>query len=864
MELVERDGFLSLLQAKHAAVAAGEGHCVFVSGEAGIGKTSLVKTFCSSLKDKSRVYQGTCDALFTPRPLAPLYDVLSQRHSPLLKAGGNMEERTVLFTGFLQELGDEAQTVVIVFEDIHWADEATLDFIKFFARRITQLHCLFLLTYRDNEIYAEHPLRNVLGQLPAGSYTRMQLPPLSKNAVEKMAEEKGLNGQDLYVISGGNPFYVTEILASSNAGVPENIKDAILPVYSRQTDKLKEVWELLSVLPAGIRLKYIEQWDASQIAGIDRNLDSSVLILEKGQLTFKHELYRRTIETSLSPLKRVALNKKVIDLFGKYFEQDGEIERIIHHAKNANEYDLVVQYAPVAGAQAAALGAHAEACRLYLSAIEYYQGTEKDVLIELYEPYAYECYLTNRISEAIIYSNRAMQIWKEKNIIEKTGNALWFLSRLWWFAGNRKNAAAFALQAVEMLEDQPVSTAKAMACSNMAQLYMLSKETEKCIFWGEKAIAMANDLNNNEILSHALNNTGTVQMCNPATRQKGIGLLQKSLDIALAHGFQEHAARAYTNLSSNGIAAKEYSFSKKYQDEGIDYCQEHDLDSWYFYMLSWRARLLLETGNWKEACNIAENLLKNERHPSVIRITALAVMATLKIRKGEATAVPLLKEAITLAFETMELQRIIPVLAACLEYEWISGNRYVDQSSIDTAIELIHQSNDFIEASEFAFWLYHARQQQIDLSKRYEGYDYNIEKVLKTAMFWKQAGCAYQYALALFAGNEENKKEAVAIVLDLGANAVYEKMKSAMRTAGIKSIPRGARKSTRTNTASLTDRELDILRLLEKGLQNKEIASQLFISAKTVDHHISSIFFKLEVNTRAKAVQEAIRLEILK
>ena len=125
------------------------------------------------------------------------------------------------------------------------------------------------------------------------------------------------------------------------------------------------------------------------------------------------------LKTSLSPLKRVALNKKILDLFRESFEQNQEIERIIHHAKNANEYELVVHYAPLAAKQAASVGAHIEASKLYLSAIEYYQGNDKDLLIQFYESYAYECYLTNQIKEAIIYSRKSLNLWKEKNDTEK-------------------------------------------------------------------------------------------------------------------------------------------------------------------------------------------------------------------------------------------------------------------------------------------------------------------------------------------------------------------------------------------------------------------------------------------------------------
>ena len=148
---------------------------------------------------------------------------------------------------------------IIVFEDIHWADEATLDFIKFLARRIARIRVLFILTYRDNEIHSRHPLRNVLGQLPAPSITRLQLPPLSKPAVEDMAIKKGFKGEDVYSISGGNPFYVNEILASYSPGIPDTIKDSVLSVYNLQDKKAKQVWEVLSVLPTGFELKYLEK-----------------------------------------------------------------------------------------------------------------------------------------------------------------------------------------------------------------------------------------------------------------------------------------------------------------------------------------------------------------------------------------------------------------------------------------------------------------------------------------------------------------------------------------------------------------------------------------------------------------------------
>src|SRR5689334_18833133 len=142
MKLIERSEFLSLLHDQFSIASEGEGHCVLVSGEAGIGKTSLIKVFSQEIKHSGKIFQGTCDALFTPRPLAPLYDIALQMGDTVLRDILNANDRTALFSIFLQELEKQTGTTLIVIEDIHWADEATLDFIKFLARRITRLSCL--------------------------------------------------------------------------------------------------------------------------------------------------------------------------------------------------------------------------------------------------------------------------------------------------------------------------------------------------------------------------------------------------------------------------------------------------------------------------------------------------------------------------------------------------------------------------------------------------------------------------------------------------------------------------------------------------------------------------------------------------
>ena len=500
MALIERDGFMASLQKHFGDIADGEGHCIFISGEAGIGKTALVKAFCKKQSDECSIYQGACDALFTPRPLAPLYDILWQVNKERWPTSPSSEERSALFADFFQELSAKKGKLLIVFEDIHWADEGTLDFIRFFARRIYQLPCLFILTYRDDEIHSRHPLRNVLGQLPPDSFTKLVVTPLSKQAVLEMATQKGYSGEDVYSIAGGNPFYVNEILASYSPGVPDNIKDSILSVYERQKEGTKNAWQIWSVMPEGLEVERVAKLKSALGKAIDHCFAMSVILVQNDKVVFKHELYRRTIEESLTPFKRMELNKMMLDLFLDSFEEKGEIERILHYAKNANEKKLVVKYAPEAAAKAASIGAHKEASKLFLTAIEYFEGNNKNQLAQFYKAYAYECYLSNQIQEAINFTEKVLNNSRENSEIEKTGDSLLFLSRLWWFNGNRMNAENFAGQAIELLKDQPASITKAMAFSNMSQLKMLSNEPAECMLWGEKAIAMAKELGNEEVL----------------------------------------------------------------------------------------------------------------------------------------------------------------------------------------------------------------------------------------------------------------------------------------------------------------------------------------------------------------------------
>jgi DNA-binding CsgD family transcriptional regulator/tetratricopeptide (TPR) repeat protein len=865
MALLERDNFIALLQARLQSTADGEGgHCVFVRGEAGMGKTALVKTFCKQQQKQIRILQGACDGLFTPRPLAPLYDVLWQLNPARWPEPPTLADRSVLFASFHQEIAALIEPVILFFEDIHWADEGTLDFIKFFGRRIDQLPCLFILTYRDNEIDQKHPLHHVLAQLPVDSYTKLSLGPLSKQAVMQMAGPKGYSGEDVYRISGGIPFYVREILASYSPGVPDNIKDAILSVYDKLDEGSRNAWDLFSIIPEGLELDKFRKLKEALKGAINHCFSIAVIVVQNDKVIFKHELYRRTIEESLTVFRRMELNKMILDLFLESFEARGEIERILHYAKNADDRSLVFQYAPLAARKAALMGAHRQAAQLFLTALEYIPS-EPTELQSLYEAYAYECYLSNQIKEAIAYTEKVLTIWTAQNQIEKIAATLQFLSRLWWFAGNRKHAEDYAWQAIEMLKDQPSSATRAMALSNVSQLKMLSDEPIECTKWGEEAIAMAKALNNQQILAHALNNVGTAQLLMETEDERGMEQLLESLEIALQYNYDEHAARAYTNLGSSLVKKKNFPTALEMLNAGIRYCEERDLDSWTSYMLSWKARLYFEAGQWIAAEDIAGKLFEDFNQPPITRITIAVVLARIYMRQGSKDVTPYLAEAKKMAFDTMELQRIIPVMVALLEYEWLKPSAGIDTGDLEKCLVLLKRTGRPAEKNELAFWLTRTGRTALLLSDVPSEYNGRSKATsTQAAASWEEKGCRYEQALLLFDGDETAKKKAISIMYELGAVVTAEKMKQEMRDLGITQIPRGIRASTRSNAGLLTSREMDVLLLLQDKLVNRQIAEQLYISPKTVDHHISSILFKLGADSRTTAVENAIRMGLIK
>src|SRR5580692_1646211 len=469
MELLEREQCLAeLTRWLHAA--AERGGCVaLVAGEAGIGKTALVQAF-SQQQSETRVLWGACDALFTPRPLAPLHDIARQTKGALLTAINSGANRDEIFTAALEEL--EREKALVVFEDMHWADEATLDLLKYLGRRVHRTHAMLAVTYRDDEVGQRHPLRYVIGDLPRASVHRMPLSPLSESAVAQLASRAERPSKGLHSLTGGNPLFVTEVLATTADTVPATVRDAVLARAGRLSPAAREIAELVCVVPRKTERWLLEQAARLDEAGMEGCLAMGMVRHEDGSLAYRHELVRRSIEDSLSQSRLQSLHERVLAILEA--RPNIPAARLAHHASCAHDAEAVRRFATLAAAQAASVGAHREAASHLEAMVPYAGDLAPTDRARLLEQLSYECFLTGRYARASEVQGVALQIWRGVGARMEEGDALSSLSRLAWFEGRGVEAERYSVDAIRVLESLPPGPTLAKAYCDRADLDMES------------------------------------------------------------------------------------------------------------------------------------------------------------------------------------------------------------------------------------------------------------------------------------------------------------------------------------------------------------------------------------------------------
>lgn len=855
--LLERESPLASLCEYAAEARGGNGRLVLVAGEAGVGKSALVERLRLDLPD-ARWWWGACDGLFTPRPLGPLFDIADQIGgdlADLYRAGAGREE---LFRALLRQVSPPGMLDVVVIEDVHWADDATLDLLRYLGRRLRDAAVLLIATYRDDALAADAPLRVALGDLASQRHTRrIGLAALSRQAVGVLAAGTGLAVPELYQLTGGNPFLVTEVLRTGTGEVPASARDAALARAARLQGGSREVLDVAALSGTRVEVRLLESVTGCPVSAVDELVASGLLVGDGAGLKFRHEIARLAVAQAVPAYRGHAIHRQVLAALRSLDCEDDA--RLAFHAEAAGDGAAVLRYASAAARQAARLASHREAATQFERALRFADEAAPATRAELYQGYADEVSLLDRWQEAEVAGERALALWRQTGDRLREGDALRRLSRIRWNMCRGREAVAAAEAAVSTLEPLGHSAELARAYATFANQRMLYSDHDAAIDLALRAQELARRFGARDVLSDALNTQAA------SAAAKGLdcwsGQLRRALDIALTAGHQVQAGRAYSNLGGIYSDKREFAQAKQYLAEGIAYCDENDITTYAMCLRGEKSTLLERIGQWDESIALSTQLLDNASSSPANRLSALTRLGILRARRGEPDVWAFLDEAAAKADETGEPLQRVSVRLARAEAHWLEGAPPALREA-ELADDVCASSDPWLRGA-IAVWLGRTGSPRPVPEGIAQPYRLLLDgDPVEAARAWTQLGCPYETALALISAPDQAAvRDGLGILTDLGASAACRIARRQLRAIGARSIPAGPRTSTRAHPFRLTRREQEVLDLIRGAYTNAEIAAKLVISPKTVDHHVSAILAKLAVPTRAAAARRAALLD---
>lgn len=858
--LFERDTALEALRQALARARAGAGLTVAVTGEAGIGKTALLRAFCEGLESGTRVFRAACEDLSIAEPMGALRDLAREAEWDLPVDMTGAGSRIALFSELLEALTHPSVATLIVVEDLHWADDATLDFLRYLGRRLDGRRILLVLTGRDEEAEGRIRLRNALDGVPSDSVRRLALEPLTQAAVSDLARVSGKDSSTLFDVTKGNPLYVTELLREAVSGLPASLSDAVLARADRLPQAARDILSLISIFPRRAEVELVRSVGtsgSSTDAQVEACIDAG-LIEEDGEfLAFRHELSRRAVEASLTVSARRALNARLFSVL----QGNGEASsaRLLHHAREAGDREAMARLAPRAAEDASRAGAIREAAEYWDLAVDALRRAPPDDWVSILSRCAWASYLISRLERAITLQKEALAICRQSGDVVRQGDFYRRLSRFHWSLGETEEAHRYSRLAIDTLAGHS-GPELALAHSTVAQLATLNHEFARVPEHAMTAMALAERFDRPEILAHALNNLGHTLVMSRSDPEEGRRLLTRSLETALRIGDPDHTARAYVNRAYLELELLEFDRSAQLALEGLEYCSSRDLDGYASYLRGILGWVRLHQGRWDEAETLARKGLRTSTDASALTpfsFPSACVLAWLSIRRGSPTQddVARVQEFMS---RTDEMQRVVVHAVLVGEMAWLGqAERHEALSLLEGAVA---RSDHPGHVPHVLLW-----RHRLDPGRDIPASPLLPKPIAEeisgnwraAASAWAELGAPYEQALALSFGDLDARHQALAILDGLGADAATQAIRHGLRAEGHRSVPRGPRSSTRANPLGLTRRQLEILGRLNEGLSNAEIGDRLFISAKTVDHHISAILGKLEVSSRGEAAAKA-------
>jgi DNA-binding CsgD family transcriptional regulator/tetratricopeptide (TPR) repeat protein len=849
--LLERDAELRRLRETLRGAGQGRGSAVLVSGEAGMGKTSLVRAFASEASGAARVLVGACDDLVTPRTLGPFRDMARDAGGPLAEAVDPVAGRDAVFGAVHQELA--GRPTVMIVEDAHWADDATLDVLRYLAWRIPALPSVLVLTYRDDELGDHHPLRRVLGALAGPDVRRLVLRPLSAGAVEELSGG-GADAGAVLAATAGNPFFVTEVLANPGVELPATVRDAVLARLGGLSEPTQRALELLSTVPGRVERWLVERLLGEQVTALDEAERRGVLEADPGHVWFRHELARRAIERQLTSSARVAGNRRVL---AELAARPGvELSRLAHHAQGAGDPEAVIRHGLAAAREAAGAGAFSEALAHYELVLGWSGQLPAEQLATVLEESIWVRYNLSRFDEAVARAGQVVGLRERIGDPATLGQALTTLSRMRYMVNDPAGSEEAVTRAVALLEPLGDRPRLARAYTYLAAIMKLTDRLDEAIARARQALELGERTGQEDVVAHSLNYLGyaLLDLGDP----EGAAYLRRSAAVARAAAHFEYTQRAYTNLVEGLYRLGRFSELDQPLADGLAYAREYGFASHEYNLEAHRCMLLTLRGRWDEAEAGLRRLLAGE-DPGVLASFGLSALGRLLARKGDPDAEGLLGRAWGTATRTNSVQAIALVGIARVEAAWLAGDH---RAAAELArVPLDRTAGRGAERYHGELLRYLARcghpvtapagcppEFALGIGGDWRG----------AAELWQSIGAPYEHALELADSGRRPELLAALGELDrLGAQAAAALVRRELRRLGVTHLPR---RRTRTNPAGLTDRQLEVLGLLAEGLTNAEIADRLVVSVRTVDHHVAAILAKLNVTSRREAARAADNL----
>jgi DNA-binding CsgD family transcriptional regulator/tetratricopeptide (TPR) repeat protein len=718
-------------------------------------------------------------------------------------------------------------------------------------------------TFRDDELSRSHPVQILLGDLAtAAAVHRIALEPLSREAVATLAVGHDVDPDALHRKTGGNPFFVAEVLAARTTEVPPTVRDAVLARTGSLDREALHLLEVIALAPPRAEPWLLEAVGGDGVDRLEDCLASGLVTSEERGVAFRHELARLATVDVTPPTRRRSIHRRILAALAVRPARHLDHARLAHHAEAAGDAEAVLAHAPEAGRQAAAAGAYREAAAQYARALRFGTALEPGERAELLEGRSRACYLADDQIEAIEVIREAIRCRQEQRAPLQEARALTELADYLNCRGFHRDSQETTHRASELVSGHTEQLEHAYVLEAAARFRYDGDHAASAELAGT-AVEIGERFGDEHVAGHARVTVGIATGLRDL--DPGLALLEEAVQIARRRGQPEVVARALNAMGFLCAAAYRHDVADAYYDAGLRHCAEHTSDLWRINILALSALSFLSQGRFDDASRRAVAVLDDPRESPWPHHTALVVLALVRARRGDPGARDALADAGTVDLQPEEFEALVDRAAAHAEVAWIDRRPEEVGGAIEATLQTAIERGDTEAICRLAFWRRLAKLEADGHAGASGPYTLALAgKWVEAADEWTRRGQPYETALALAqSGDVDALRRAHTELQRLGARPLAAMVARELRELGVRDVPRGPRATTRANDAELTARELDVLNLLAEGLRNAEIAERLVVSRRTVDHHTSAILRKLDVRTRGEAVANARRLGLV-